>query len=59
MVREGPPTPQGSACPADRGVPFGRAGLGGGGAGAGLEPDMDQAGAIMIYMQAAQSQGLL
>ena len=48
MVREGPPTPQGPACPADRGVPFGRAGLGGGGAGAGLEPDMDQAGALMM-----------
>lgn len=46
VVREGPL--QGSAGPADHGVPFGRAGLGAGGAGAGLESDLAQAGGILV-----------
>lgn len=38
---------QGAAGPADCRVPFGRAGLDGGGADSGLESDVDQAGGIM------------
>lgn len=38
---------QGAAGPADRRVHFGRAGLDGGGADAGLESDVAQAGGIM------------
>lgn len=38
---------QGAAGPADRRVPFGRAGLDGGRADAGLESDVGQAGGIM------------